>query len=163
MRILAVDPGNVLSAYVLYESATGEILEKAKEDNYVVRSRVAESKADRCVIEMVASYGMAVGKDVFETVYWIGRFSEVWDANHTTAHQRMFRKDVKMHICQSMRAKDSNIRQAIIDMYPPVGGGALPQRGTKSNPGPLFGVSSDMWAALGVAITYSETRLSVAA
>lgn len=102
-------------------------------------------------IEMVASYGMAVGKEVFETVRWIGRFQQAYhdpDAVHL-----VYRKDVKMHLCGTTKAKDPNVRQAIIDLFPATGGGKTPQIGTKSQPGPLYGVSSHAWPALGVAIT----------
>ena len=86
-------------------------------------------------IEMVASYGMPVGKTVFETCVWIGRFDACEDAT------LVYRKDVKMHLCGSMRAKDSNIRQALIDK--------LGKEVTK-------GVSKDVWSALAVAVTVSE-------
>jgi hypothetical protein len=43
------------------------------------------------------------------------------------------------------RAKDQNIRQALIDRLGPPG--------TKKNPGPTYGVTSHMWSALAVAVT----------
>lgn len=42
---------------------------------------------------------------------------------------------------------------ALLDLFPRTGGGATPQIGTKAKPGPLYGVSSHAWAALGVAVT----------
>lgn len=74
------------------------------------------------VIEMIASYGMPVGKEVFDTCVWIGRFVEA--SGMPTNY--IYRKDEKMNICHSMRAKDSNIRQALIDRFGVVG--------TKKNP-----------------------------
>ena len=61
-----------------------------------------------------------------------------------------------MHLCNSVRAKDSNVRQALLDRFPATGGGKTPQIGTKSKPGPLYGFSKDMWAALGVALTFAN-------
>jgi hypothetical protein len=81
---------------------------------------------------------MPVGAEVFTTCRWIGRFEE----RCKTPVKLVFRKDVKMHLCGTPRAKDGNIRQSLIDKHGIVG--------TKKNPGPLFGVSSHIWAALAV-------------
>jgi len=59
---------------------------------------------------------------------------------------------VKLHLCGSARAKDTNIRQALIDRY---GGSAA--IGKKAAPGPLYGVSKDVWSALAVAVTAADT------
>lgn len=73
---------------------------------------------------MIASYGMPVGKEVFDTCVWIGRFQQIALPNADTKF--IYRKDEKMNICHSMKAKDSNIRQALIDRFGEVG--------TKKNP-----------------------------
>lgn len=83
------------------------------------------SEYDLLVIEMIASYGMAVGQTVFETCVWIGRFVEIASFNNIK-FEYIYRKDEKMNLCYSMKAKDSNIRQALIDRFGPVG--------TKKNP-----------------------------
>lgn len=74
------------------------------------------------VIEMIASYGMPVGKEVFETCVWIGKFAQASGLKENY----IYRKDEKINLCHSMKAKDSNIRQALIDRFGPVG--------TKRNP-----------------------------
>ena len=80
---------------------------------------------DIVVIEMIASYGMPVGKEVFETCVWIGRFTQqTYEIGKE--YKYIYRKDEKMNICNSMKAKDSNIRQALIDRFGQVG--------TKKNP-----------------------------
>lgn len=155
MKTLAIDPGSTRSAYVIYED--GVILESDLCKNKVLINRMAGHflvLPDIMAIEMIASYGMAVGKTVFETCVWIGRFIEAWDPR---PHNRVYRIDCKMHLCHNTHAKDSNIRQAIIDRYPAIGGGKCPQIGIKKQPGPLFGVSKDIWAALAVGITFDET------
>jgi hypothetical protein len=150
--IIAIDPGTTESAYVVY-SNDGVLLEFEKTGNeelleIILSGRFAPSKY---VIEMIASYGMPVGREVFETCLWIGRFIQASNGNSDL----VYRKDVKMHLCGSTRAKDSNIRQAIMDLY-----GTTKQEviGLKKSPGPLYGVSGDVWAALGVAITYTKSR-----
>jgi len=98
---------------------------------------------DTLAIEMIASYGMAVGREVFETCVWIGRFQQVWRSPESV--RLVYRRDVKLHLCGNPRAKDPNIRQALIDLLGPAG--------TKKQPGPTYGVKSHAWAALGVAVT----------
>ena len=81
------------------------------------------------VIEAIASYGMAVGAEVFETCIWIGRFYEALSQYSEPA--RVYRKDVKMNLCGQTRAKDSNIIQALKDRFG--------DKGTKSKPGWFYG------------------------
>ena len=147
MNILAIDPGRTESAWLCYSD--GEIVSFGKTDNESLLEMVQNTGVfDPCehlAIEMVASYGMPVGKDVFETCVWIGRFIQ------GGSHLRpafIYRKDVKMHLCGSMKAKDANIRQALIDRF-----GAP---GTKANPGATYGISTDVWSALAVAVTYAD-------
>lgn len=152
--LLAIDPGNELSGYVLYDLATDELLQFGKVPNGQMLWIAGNPKYDYAAIEMIASYGMAVGKTVFETCVMIGRFEQrIIDSRRMTP-MKIFRQQVKLEICKTVRANDSNIRAAIIDMYPATGGGKTPQIGTKSNPGPLYGVSKDVWAAIGVAKTW---------
>ena len=155
MILLAIDPGNEQSAWVLYDTEAKTPKDSDIVPNHLMLEQISRSPITHLAIEMVASYGMPVGRTVFDTCVWIGRFIEAWRGPFT----RVYRKDVKMHICQSMRAKDSNIRQAIIDLYPASGGGATPQIGTKKAPGPLFGFAKDKWAALSVAITWADRKL----
>lgn len=160
--ILAVDPGNTESAWIAYDIAGGKPYEWAIEPNDVVLAKLGSYPRPMALaIEMVASYGMAVGADVFETCVWIGRFMERWIITDTALHFPLlvYRREVKLHICNSMRANDSNVRQAIIDRYGP---GKEIAVGKKANPGPLYGIKADCWQALGVAITAAETKLLAA-
>jgi hypothetical protein len=100
---------------------------------------------------MIASYGMPVGAEVFDTCLWIGRFMQKWSQHaRCTLPSLVFRKDVKMHLCGVTKAKDANIRQALIDKF-----GAP---GTKKAPGRLYGIKSHAWPALAVAVTAAEAR-----
>ena len=152
MRILAIDPGPEKSAYVVIENGLPIEFAKLKNHELMIAMKLGQKASCKVVIEMIASYGMSVGAEVFETCVWIGRFIEVTKGNA----DRIFRKDVKMHLCGNTRANDSNIRQALIDRYGPGKEAAI---GKKSSPGPLYGVSGDVWAALAVAVTYEDTKL----
>ncbi len=161
MRILAIDPGSEKSAYVVYED--GKLNEFGILENGELLLNLKTFPCKQLAIEMIASYGMPVGKDVFETCVWIGRFIDRWRCRGKAfSYTNIYRKkDVCMTLCHNTRAKDSNIRQAIIDRYPATGGGKCPQIGIKSKPGPLYGVSKDIWSALAVAITYSNLNKAI--
>lgn len=158
MLLLAIDPGNEQSAYLEYDTETGMPVRWAKVTNEILRRELSHSTADAMAIEMVASYGMSVGETVFSTCVWAGRFIERWWFGYPnrTAPLRVYRKDCKMHLCGSMRAKDANIRQALIDRYGP---GKEKAIGLKASPGVLYGMKADCWAALAVAVTAADTRL----
>jgi hypothetical protein len=147
--ILAIDPGPEQSAYVLYVGNSiylnGIITNEQLRDD-LENMRDCDYKL---VIEQVAAMGMAVGAEVFETVFWSGRFVEAWGGEW----DRVKRHEVKMHLCGNMRAKDANIRQALLDKFGP---GKAKAVGTKRQPGPLYGIKSHCWAALAVAVTYAE-------
>jgi len=145
--ILAIDPGNNQSGWCLFDGQ--RVIDSGVTDNYAMLVKIMFNQNSQLAIEMIASYGMAVGREVFETCVWIGRFMQ---AHHSGA-KLVYRKDVKMHLCGTMKAKDANIRQAIIDLFPATGGGKTPQIGTKAKPGPLYGVASHAWPALAVALT----------
>jgi hypothetical protein len=100
-------------------------------------------------VEMVACYGMPAGKDLFETALWVGRFIQAAE-QIGMKWEKIYRKDVKLFFCQSMRAKDGNIRQALIDRFG--------HPGKKKAPGRLYGVSGDEWSALAVSVFFSEMR-----
>lgn len=147
-KLLAIDPGTDKSGWVILSGIGVE--DSGVSDNRSVISAVRCWRGD-IAIEMIASYGMPVGREVFETVLWIGRFVEA--SLCPDAVKLIYRRDVKLHLCGSSKAKDANIRQALLDMFPRTGGGKIPQIGIKAQPGPLFGVSSHAWSALGVAVT----------
>lgn len=150
MTILAIDPGTTQSGWCLL--GEGGVLGAGVLENEQLLERLRGVSPDvRLCIEMIASYGMAVGREVFETCVWIGRFQQAW--HDPGAVELVYRKDVKIHLCGTTKAKDPNIRRALLDMFPRTGGGKTPQIGTKSQPGPLYGVSSHAWPALGVAVT----------
>lgn len=161
MIILAVDPGDTHSAYVRYVVG-GPLLERGKVPNDEMRGIAANSHRpyDALAIEMIASYGMPVGAEVFETCVQIGRLVEIgerqrFDCVGRPAVALVYRRDVKLHLCGQARAKDGNVRQALIDRY----GGKERAIGRKATPGPLFGISADVWQALAVAVTYADTQM----
>lgn len=155
MIIFAIDPGPTESGWVLL--CDSRVVDSGVHPNHDVLQWVRSGQsADMLAIEMIAGMGMTVGQTTFDTVRWIGRFQQAW--SHPEEVQLVLRRHVKLHLCGTQQAKDKNIRQALLDAFPPTGGGATPQVGTKGKPGPLYGVSSHAWSALAVAITARNLR-----
>lgn len=151
MRILAIDPGTSESAYVAWKDGAIERLGILPNED--MRALLIERQKfgvldDVTAIEMVACMGMPVGREVFRTVLWIGRFYE-----HCSFEPKLIeRRVIKIHHCGNVRAKDSNIRRALIDKYGPPG--------TKKAPGVTYGLKSHLWQAFAIATYISETTLS---
>lgn len=158
--ILGIDPGNIESGYVLIDKDTLEPLEVGKIKNEELMKQI-EYGEFLCVkyvaIEMIASQGMAVGQSVFETCVWIGMFSQQIVNYLEVTPKLIYRKDEKMNLCNSMRAKDSNIVQALIDRFAP----NTPNKGkgSKKAPGWFYGFKKDIWQAYAVGVTYYDMYL----
>ena len=151
MNILAIDPGSSESAYcILDERYTPLEFDKVKNDELLSNLTVmcGNYEITDVAIEMVACYGMAVGKEVFETCVWIGRFMQKVDSIADVSY--IYRKEEKMNLCGSMKAKDSNIRMALMDRFGEVG--------TKKSPGWFYGFRNDIWSACAVAVTWLDKR-----
>lgn len=163
--IIGIDPGSEQSAYVIWDGIA--IYDKGIVDNEtmlnLLRSRTEGRaiekgipKGNELVIEQVRSYGMAVGASTFDTVHWSGRFEEAWYPRKCTLMPRM---DVKMHLCHTSRAKDTNINAALKDRFGKIG--------TVKNPNLTYGeekgskdskMKSHLWAAFAIAVTEYDKK-----
>ena len=154
MKILAIDPGSEESGFCVLDGYNpvkfGKISNKGFKHLFddLLGCGVV-------VIEMVESYGMPVGREVFDTVRWIGKF-EAYAEHNWMAVEFVTRKDEKLAICHSMKATDATIRQALVDRFAP--GTPNHGKGTKKKPGFFFGFSADMWSAFAVGVTYLDRK-----
>ena len=153
--ILAVDPSNKEhTAYVFLDSETYEPVEfgmcGAEEMLELLDDNIFKIK--HIAIEMVASYGLPVGRDVFETCIFIGRMLEhTRNGNYTY----IYRKDVKLNLCGRMQgAKDSTVKQALIDRFAKFD--YKSGKGTKKNKDFFYGFKGDIWQAYAVGVTYLD-------
>jgi hypothetical protein len=144
--VLAIDPGSARSAWLRFDGERPAGFGITAND-VLVRALRTGGLPDVVVIEKVESYGMAVGAEVFDTVWWAGRFAE---AASRVPVVMLPRRAVKLALCGDSRAKDANIRQALLDRF-----GGRAAVGRKASPGPLYGISRDVWSALAIAVTYT--------
>jgi hypothetical protein len=184
-NVLAVDPGTTRSAFAyLQQAADGAWLlckgAKVSNPELIQEIRSYNPVMVTLVIEMLGHYGtgMSVGKEVFQTAILIGRLIEAWGREESI--ELVLRKSYAAHLCGDARAKDGNIRQAVIDRFGGdskaignqkcvscggMGGtgrgkerAVCPEcQGSKRSPkGPFFDVTADVWQALGLAVAYTE-------
>ncbi len=150
MRILGIDPGPKESAFALWN---GQLIVGAnKIPNENIFTQIVNAGENVIVaVEHLQCFGMGVGKEVFETAYWIGDFRGEC-RRRNVKFIPVTRLEVKSHFCHSARATDSNIRFALEDRFGP--------KGTKKSPGLLYPlVGSDMRSAFAIAVmTYDKMK-----
>ena len=191
---IAIDPGNKVSGWIAYhahehpnpdEPGGIHIAKHGVWSNKYLRKLLNLLRNEWAVrdgyvaIEKPFASGMLASNELFDTCMEIGRFKQTW-LNDKTFHE-VNRRDVKLHICGQARAKDPNVRQALIDRF---GGkdkafGGIKCKKCKGKgwagrgrptcdecdgdkwehpPGPLFGVASHVWAALGIACLMADAN-----
>lgn len=146
-RILGIDPSNTQHAWALVDTTRSgvNLLEFGRDfaSDVFAKDALDEFCCGTIAIEMIASYGMAVGAHTFDTCFEIGiLWKRLYDLGHVA--KRITRVEVKRIVCRRASANDANVRAAIIDRF---GGPASIKKG-----GQLSGVSKDVWAALAVAL-----------
>lgn len=143
--MIACDPGNTRSAICAFNGVRVNWVKLMLNADLIkmIRSSGDSLKDQHVVIEMVASYGMIVGQEIFDTCRVIGQIQEAAESMGAKV-TLVFRKTVVAHICHSAKASDANIKQALKDRFG--------QKGTKAAPGIFYGVSgSDQWSAIAIA------------
>jgi len=108
-------------------------------------------QGERVVVEDWEPYGGKLGQESVATIKFIGAL--VW------AHGcgAISRPDVCEHLCNRRKVPDSAIREALMYL-PRYGPGKEKAVGKKKTPGPLYGITGHLWAALAVAVTAMDTK-----
>ncbi len=150
--ILGIDPGPESSAYCFWDPYLELTDDSGNLDNWDLRKMLLEllelpPSNIVVVIEDIECFGMAVGSSVFMTVRWSGRFQEICEY-YGIKCDFLKRSEIKLNLCHSKKAKNPNVRQALIDRYG--------SPGTKKKPGKLYGVKTHIWSALAVCVTYGD-------
>lgn len=153
--LLAIDPGTFASGWVLLRSDDCKPVSKGKTDNEELIRMIGEGElwAPEAVIEMMTSYGARVGRETLWTCVWIGRFLQELARQNSRAWT-MYRRDVKLELIGSPRAKDKDLRQLLQDRFaygvPNLG------KGTKAEPGWFYGFHADVWQAYALGVAWLD-------
>lgn len=132
-EVLAIDPGNLKSGYVLVREAPDElggltILKFGVVPNEELRTLIDTSAYwTHVVLETPRPQGMPTASEVMDTLVEIGKFVE---RAGNRPWSFAFRGKIKVHLCGVANAKDPNVRQALIDHF----GGDSTSIGSKKCP-----------------------------
>lgn len=150
--ILAIDPGNEKSAWVLFDEKTEKVINFGKQKNDLVCESIGSFAPilDVCCIEMVSSYGR-IGSSVLDTCVWIGIFSERIGRRKV---EYFFRKTIVTYHTGSPRSNDSAIRSVLITRF---GNGNTRAKQTGTI---LEGITADLWQALALAVYKSDLMMN---
>lgn len=171
-RILAIDPGSTESAWLLL--VNGRPVQFGKVPNVELRDMLRWDLGheptvtpvevlcpDVVVIESMAARGEKLWTQTIETLVWAGQFIE---AARPLPVERLTREAVKRHLCpvnpdapRKGAATDGDVWASLVERF---GGGPDVAVGRKAAPGPLYGIHSDVRAALAVAIAWLDRARS---
>lgn len=155
MKVLAIDVGTELSGFCLLDSDSLKPIEFGKIYNDDLLKKVKFSNYDELVYEEFQCYGMPIGASTIKSITWNGRcIQSAYDRGKKVDY--IFRQEEKLHICHDTKAKDSNIRQALIDRF--AANDLKNGKGTKKNPDFFYGFKADVWSAYAIGLTYIETK-----
>ena len=155
MEILCLDVGTLESGYCIVDYETYKPIEFGKIKNEELLNIVKTKKYDELIYEEFQSYGMPIGMSTIKSITWNGRYIQsALDRNIPINF--ICRKDEKLNICGSLKAKDTNIRHALIDRF--AKHDFKNGKGTKDNPDWFYGFKADIWASYAVAVTYIDKK-----
>ena len=154
MIVIGIDPGYRQSALVAFDGS--KVCQNLICDNETMLVNLEDMKTEIgnkfgwvLVLEQMQMFRSAfgVGVEVFDSVFWAGRFAQVW---HPRRFDQIIRAKVRAHL-QATKGGDAAVRQGLINRF-----GAYKELaiGSKKQPGPLYGIKSHEWSALAIAVTW---------
>lgn len=152
MMIFAIDPGSTQSAYCMMNGDALPLhFDKVPNAELVSLIRTYSKSLTAVIIERVASYGMPVGREIFDTCEWIGRYTQVADDLNLPV-EYILRQEEKLFICKSPKANDATIRKALIDRF--ATHDFKTGKGNSRSPDFFYGFKADEWMAFATGIVY---------
>lgn len=111
MLLLAIDPGSEVSAIVLYETNSNEVIYHGKHINSQVLEFIKDRKNAICLIEKPDFVAKGAGKEVINTIFWAGRFFQ-------KASNRIVFEFGRNELKKTYSVKnDKEVRQFILTRY----------------------------------------------
>lgn len=150
--LLSIDPGTSLSAFVVVDIDTYEILDKGKVENDIFMQKIVKGGYyDFLCVEGMSSYNQPIGQETMDTIFLSGRFYQVAEDRASVIK----RHEVKTHFELPRKCNaDSYIRIVLIDRF--AKHDKQRGRGTKANPDWFYGVTADIWQAYALAVCWID-------
>ena len=143
---IGIDPGSTESAYCIV-TPEYEVFQTGKIPNEQMIAMLKQPPTELvAVIEGIQSYGMAVGREVFDTCYQVGRLLQVCADNDIPTHIYN-RPEYSRAICGVGKVTDAVLRQALLLRF-----GA----DTKGGPLQLLKGNSDKRSAFAIAVYHLD-------
>ena len=158
MPVLAIDEGNEYSGYcvVLDDFSPAEFGKVTNDELLKHLGDIFEKyKGISLAIEKFESYGMPVGRSVFDSCVWAGRFIQACQ-EQGIEYEWVSRKEEKLIICGSLKANDTTIKRALINMF--CDHDYRTGKGTKKNPDYFYGFKADVWSAFAIGYVYLKRK-----
>jgi hypothetical protein len=144
--VCGIDPAPVQTALTVWDGQ--RVLHKMLSPNDEVRNWILahldSHNVSALAVEGIQPMGMAVGKTVFDTAFFVGHLQELLTATGPKVVLKVNRTRIKLHHTGGTKANDSQIRAALIARFG--------EPGNKKNPGVLFGVANDIWSSTAIAV-----------
>jgi len=159
MIILGIDPGPETHGAVVYDTILRRVLWSSKAATTdTISWALVDQAPDDVVIERPAAMGaLGVGivGNMLDTAWAAGELAQMVREDAIDVHT-MTRREVlrNLGVLSGKGSADSRVRAACIADHETPGG--PPAVGRKAAPGPLYGVSSHAWQALGLVLAWLE-------
>lgn len=155
MNVLSLDVGTMQSGFCIIDYDTYQPKLFGKINNSDLLDIVKKSDYDVLVYEEFQSYGTQMGVSTITSITWNGRFIQLAEDRQKEVVP-IFRREVKMNLCNSVKANDSNVRHALISRFAKFD--FKNGKGTKQRPDWFYNFKADCWSAYGLACTYVDKK-----
>jgi len=154
MIFVGIDPGDIETGWALWDGERflgGGVVE----NKYLLQELMNQDIPSlggqhynvlpdcKVAIECIGTMSQGVGRTIFDTCIWMGMFIRDFQ-NQGVTPELILRSQIKSVITGKPGAKDGDVNRALREQ--------IGEKGTKKNPGPLYGIRSHAWQALACAV-----------